>query len=123
MLVGFARLESQRIGLRVAAQREQTASRGLPCPGGWRPFGYREGGLEVDEGEAAVIREATSRVLAGETRKDPTPMCTIPGCSRNRSQPGTRIAAGRRDREEELSAIMRSRRLSCRRKDRLPDRA
>jgi site-specific DNA recombinase len=28
---------------------------------------YREGGLEVDEGEAAVIREAASRVLAGET--------------------------------------------------------
>jgi site-specific DNA recombinase len=67
MLVGFARLESQTIGLRVAAQREQAASRGLPAPGGWRPFGYREGGLEVDEGEAEVIREAASRVLAGET--------------------------------------------------------
>jgi site-specific DNA recombinase len=67
MLVGFARLESQTIGLRVAAQREQTASRGLPSPGGWRPFGYREGGLEIDEGEAAVIREAARRVLAGET--------------------------------------------------------
>src|SRR6266508_2145680 len=67
MLVGFARLESQTIGLRVAAQREQAASRGLPAPGGWRPFGYREGGLEVDEGEAEVIKEAASRVLAGET--------------------------------------------------------
>ncbi len=67
MLVTFARLESQTIGLRVAAQREQTASRGLPTPGGWRPFGYREGGLEVNENEATVIREAASRVLAGET--------------------------------------------------------
>jgi site-specific DNA recombinase len=67
MLVGFARLESQTIGLRVAAQREQAASRGLPAPGGWRPFGYREGGLEIDEGEAEVIKEAASRVLAGET--------------------------------------------------------
>jgi DNA invertase Pin-like site-specific DNA recombinase len=34
MLVGFARLEPQTIGLRVAAQGEQTASRGLPCPAG-----------------------------------------------------------------------------------------
>src|SRR6266511_2308926 len=67
MLVTFARLESQTIGLRVAAQREQAASRGLPAPGGWRPFGYREGGLEVNEGEAEVIKEAASRVLAGET--------------------------------------------------------
>src|SRR5919198_889612 len=41
MLVGFATLESQTIGLRVAAQREQAASRGLPAPGGWKTFGYR----------------------------------------------------------------------------------
>ncbi len=67
MLVTFARLESQTIGLRVAAQREQVASRGLPAPGGWRPFGYREDGLEVNEAEAAVIREAARRVLAGES--------------------------------------------------------
>jgi hypothetical protein len=96
MLVGFARLESQRIGLRVAAQREQTASRGLPCPGWWRPFGYREAGLEVDEGEAAVIREATSRVLAGETRRTRLRCARFPGAAvtgRNREH-GSRRAGG-----------------------------
>jgi site-specific DNA recombinase len=75
MLVGFARLESQTIGLRVAAQREQTASRGLPSPGGWRPFGYRyvprtdqaPARYEVAPEEAEVIVEAARRVLAGES--------------------------------------------------------
>ncbi len=74
MLVGFARLESQTIGLRMAAQREQTASRGLPAPGGWRPFGYRyvpqtdqaPARYEIVPEEAAVIIEAARRVLAGE---------------------------------------------------------
>ena len=74
MLVGFARLESQTIGLRVAAQREQTASRGLPAPGGWRPFGYRyipqtdqaPARYEIVPDEAAVIIEAARRVLTGE---------------------------------------------------------
>jgi len=74
MLVGFARLESQTIGLRVAAQREQTASRGLPAPGGWRPFGYcyipqtdqAPARYEIVPDEAAVIIEAARRVLTGE---------------------------------------------------------
>jgi site-specific DNA recombinase len=75
MLVGFARLESQTIGLRVAAQREQTASRGLPNPGGWRPFGYRyvpktdqaPARYEAVPEEAAVVIEAARRLLAGES--------------------------------------------------------
>jgi site-specific DNA recombinase len=74
MLVGFARLESQTIGLRVAAQREQAASRGHPSPGGWKTFGYRyvpktdhaPARYEIIPEEAAVIIEAARRVLAGE---------------------------------------------------------
>lgn len=66
MLVGFARLESQTVGLRVAAQREQAARKGLPSPGGWRSFGYTKDGTTVDEAEAEIVREAARRVLAGE---------------------------------------------------------
>jgi site-specific DNA recombinase len=75
LLVDLARLESQTIGLRVAAQREQTANRGLPAPGGWMPFGYRyvprtdteTARYRIVEAEAHLIREAAGRVLAGET--------------------------------------------------------
>jgi site-specific DNA recombinase len=79
-MVTYARLESQTIGLRVAAQREQAARKGLPSPGGWKCFGY-EGAIRDEQGrivnrdrvgmvivpsEAAIITEAANRVLAGE---------------------------------------------------------
>jgi site-specific DNA recombinase len=80
LLVSFARMESQNIALRVSAQREQAARKGLPSPGGWKSFGY-EGPIRDEHGnlinrdrvgmaivpeEAAIIEEAARRVLAGE---------------------------------------------------------
>jgi site-specific DNA recombinase len=75
LAVMMARNESQNISLRVRAQREQTAGRGLPIPTAWRPFGYvyvpKDGDqpqrYEIIPAEAEIIREAASRVLAGES--------------------------------------------------------
>lgn len=75
MTVSFGRLESQTIGLRVAAQREQAAGRGLPAPGGWPTFGYRyipktdqaPARYEIIPEQAELIREAARRVLAGKS--------------------------------------------------------
>jgi site-specific DNA recombinase len=81
LLVSFARMESQNISLRVSAQREQAARKGLPSPGGWKSFGY-EGPVRDENGnlinrakvgmaivpeEAAIVEEAARRVLAGES--------------------------------------------------------
>jgi site-specific DNA recombinase len=83
LLVTFARMESQTIALRVAAQAEQQAYLGKPWRGGrHRAYGY-EGrqvdedgnitnrdrvGIEIVEDEAAVIREIAERLLAGNSQ-------------------------------------------------------
>jgi site-specific DNA recombinase len=63
----IARFESEHRGDRVAAWHDRVAARG-GWHGGPRPFGYRyapAGGLELDEDEAAEIRQAVAEVLAG----------------------------------------------------------
>ena len=68
LLVTFARLESQTIGLRVAAQAEQAARDGKPWRGGrFLPYGYEDDRLTVDTTEAAVINEIADRLLAGQS--------------------------------------------------------
>jgi site-specific DNA recombinase len=64
-MVTFSRLESQTTALRVSARKEQAARAGRPAVSAWRPYGYTWNGLEVIEEEAAVIRRAAGRLLAG----------------------------------------------------------
>jgi len=64
-----ARHESEHKSERIRAQREQLALAG-GFQGGRRPFGYTADGLTVVEAEAALIREAAERVLAGETLRE-----------------------------------------------------
>jgi len=67
-----ARLEVDRTSDRVKRRKQQHAAKGLPNGGG-RPFGYlgtdkvagRKGGMELDETEAELIREAATRLLDG----------------------------------------------------------
>ncbi|MEX2623370.1 MAG: recombinase family protein [Acidimicrobiia bacterium] len=72
ILGAVARQESEKKSERLKRQRDQHARLGL-AHGGIRRFGYRpvrENGaavLELVEAEAALIREATSRFLAGES--------------------------------------------------------
>jgi site-specific DNA recombinase len=61
-----AEMELENIRRRVARRHRQRAEAGEPLVSGRRPFGYaRKDRSEVDEREAAAIREAAERLLDG----------------------------------------------------------
>jgi site-specific DNA recombinase len=62
-----ARHESEQKSERVRRQREQAASAGRPHGGGRRAFGYMSDGASLVDAEAALVREAADRALAGES--------------------------------------------------------
>jgi site-specific DNA recombinase len=66
ILGAVARKESDDKSRRTRRKHLELAQAGKPC-GGTRPFGYEKGGLVVREAEAALIREAADRILAGGT--------------------------------------------------------
>jgi len=65
--------EVRKTGQRIRRKKLELAESGA-FSGGARPFGYEADGLTIRESEAALIREAASRVLEGSTiysiRKD-----------------------------------------------------
>jgi DNA invertase Pin-like site-specific DNA recombinase len=66
VVAAAAELESANTSIRTARAMQARAERGQ-AHGGPRPYGYRRNGtLVVDPEEARVIRDAASRVLAGE---------------------------------------------------------
>lgn len=65
MLVTFAGLESDVRSIRLRAKNREVAERGGPSPG-CPPYGYGPGCRVIIESEAALVREAASRVLGGE---------------------------------------------------------
>jgi DNA invertase Pin-like site-specific DNA recombinase len=81
LVASMGEQESHNIGLRVKAQRDQAAKRGL-FQGGRRPFGYRHERvtdkgvtrmrLVIDETEATLVREAVQRLCAGESLRSIT---------------------------------------------------
>jgi len=66
--------EVRKTRQRIKRKHQELAERGLSHGGGTRPFGFEEDRVTIREPEAVLIREAASRVLAGETlyaiRKD-----------------------------------------------------
>jgi site-specific DNA recombinase len=67
ILAGFAEHESGVKSERVARKMRQKREKGDPHAGGKRCFGYTRDGMTVVPEEAALIREAAQRILAGET--------------------------------------------------------
>jgi hypothetical protein len=65
-MVGMAKMESENISLRVARARLEAARHGQPVMGGARPYGYADDKVTIIEAEAAVLREAADRIVAGE---------------------------------------------------------
>ena len=63
---GFAELESDTISERVRSDRKLKADNGLMHSGGARRYGYDRDGKQVPA-EASVIRDATKRVVKGES--------------------------------------------------------
>jgi DNA invertase Pin-like site-specific DNA recombinase len=69
MLGSIARYESEHRSERVMVHHDQLAAEGR-WHGGRRPFGYRYvdgGGIELDDREAAALREARKRIIDGAT--------------------------------------------------------
>jgi site-specific DNA recombinase len=67
ILSGFAEHESGVKSERIARKMKDKAVRGDPHAGGPRAFGFTADGKDVIPEEAARLREAAQRVLAGET--------------------------------------------------------
>ena len=66
ILVAFAHMESANTSLRLRARERERAEAGRPKIAGRRPFGLTADWSGIVEPEAALIREAAQRVLAGE---------------------------------------------------------
>lgn len=66
VMVAVANKSSRDTQRRVSRKHEEIAKAGGFNGGGARRFGYEADGLTVREDEAAVIREAAERILAGE---------------------------------------------------------
>lgn len=62
-----AEAESMRISQRVKSANRKLAREGKAHPGGMRPFGHERGCHALRQEEAAVIREAAERLIAGES--------------------------------------------------------
>lgn len=67
ILGAVARKSSDDASRRIKRKNEERAAAGLPTGGGTRPFGYRADRVTVDPVEARLVREASSRVLAGDS--------------------------------------------------------
>ncbi|HEV8652304.1 MAG TPA: recombinase family protein, partial [Actinomycetes bacterium] len=66
MLGSIARYESEHRAERLRLKWDELARAGKPKGGGVRPFGFEPDRMTLDEVEAALLREAAERVLAGE---------------------------------------------------------
>ena len=67
MLGSIARYESEHKSERLKAKMNELAHAGKVGGGGPRPFGFEQDRRRVREDEAILIREAASRVLAGDS--------------------------------------------------------
>lgn len=67
ILANVAEFETARKSERQLAKARQMAQAGRANGGGPRPFGYEAGGVQVNVGEADLIREATRRILDGDS--------------------------------------------------------
>jgi site-specific DNA recombinase len=66
MLGSIARYESEHRAERLRLKFQEQARAGLPKGGGLRPFGFEADKLTVNEAEAALLRHAAERLLAGD---------------------------------------------------------
>lgn len=67
ILAAVASDSSAKTAKRIRRKNDERALAGQPASGGTRPFGYRDDKLRIDPAEAALIRDAAARVLAGDS--------------------------------------------------------
>ncbi len=101
-----ARHESEHKGERRRRQELQAAQQGKPYPNGQRGYGYAADHLTVISDEADVIKEAATRVLAGEA---------VGSVAADLNEQGITGAAGKPWRVSTLRTVLTSARISGRR--------
>jgi site-specific DNA recombinase len=106
ILGAVARKESDDRSLRIRRKHEELAASGKPSGGGTRPFGYEPDRVTVRPAEAAVVREAAERVLAGESLRS---VCA------DLNERGVTTSAGGRWSITTLRRVLTSARISGRR--------
>jgi site-specific DNA recombinase len=102
----IARYESEHRAERLRLKHEQLARAGRLHGAGTRPFGYELDRLTVRETEAALIREAVQRLLAGESAR------TV---IRNWNARGVTTTAGKPWRNSAFVRMLRSPRIAGKR--------
>lgn len=102
-LGAVARYESEHKSDRQRAKHREIALAGGNAGGGTRPFGFDEDRVTVRHDEAAAIREAADRVLAGES--------LVSVCANLNAQ-GMLTPTGRRWQQQPLRRMLMSARIS-----------
>ena len=69
ILGAVARNESDAKSRRIRRKHEELAQAGKLAGGGSRPFGYQADRRTIEPAEAAIIREAVERILAGDSMR------------------------------------------------------
>jgi hypothetical protein len=103
ILGAVARKSSDDASRRIKRKNEERAAAGLPTGGGTRPFGYRPDRVTVYPVEAALVREAAQRALAGDS---------VRAIATDWNARGIATAAGKRWTVETLRRMLYSARLS-----------
>ena len=67
MTITWAKLETETLSLRIRRKARDIAETGRPAGGGIRAFGLTADKLTIVPAEAALVREAADRILAGES--------------------------------------------------------
>lgn len=67
LMGSVAKYESDHKSYRIRRKHEELAQQGKGSGGGTRPFGYEDDRVTIRQSEAKLIRDATRRVLAGES--------------------------------------------------------
>jgi DNA invertase Pin-like site-specific DNA recombinase len=109
ILGAVAKKESDDKSRRIRRKHEELAAAGRVSGGGTRPYGYASDRRTVRPGEAAVIREAATRLLAGESVRS---ICTA------LNDRGERTVTGGEWTQQTLRRMLASARLSGQREHR-----
>lgn len=106
MLGAAARHEGEHKAERQRRERRHSAERGRVSGGGTRPYGFADDRVTIVDHEAEIIREAASRVLAGES---------LSSVCRDFEQRGVTTPTGRHWQPRTLRRLLASARISGRR--------
>lgn len=98
-----ARQESEQKSERIRRSLEQVAEEGRPANGGYRPFGYGDDRVTLVPEEAELLREATRRILAGES---------VRGVRLDWNERGVRTVAGNEWSTTTIMRMLRSPRIA-----------